>query len=312
VLANSVSGGIDEVFLRADSAGTFTPLRGMLGSTVGLVDATGNLTTSYSYDPFGNTTASGAASANQFQYTGRESEGNGLYFYRARYYSPAFGRFVNQDPLGFSGSGVNLYAYADNNPISFRDPLGLQAGDQDVTPEQALANVNAILAPLNQFYAAHPPDNLAGRKDFSWWGTFGHDLFWGWGFHTARRPKQSFSDCLRNVRQAGGVVTDIVDSVSLVSTANTLVTTPLQESVTVTRTAYNMTGGTMTMTKIVPGLSASEVAANAASQTGLIAPSTALKVGSWARGTAKFSGVATAVGLGLEGGSVGSCIFPAD
>jgi hypothetical protein len=45
--------------------------------------------------------------------------------YRARYYNPTTGRFLSEDPIGFAGSGTNLYAYASNNPISNKDPLGL-------------------------------------------------------------------------------------------------------------------------------------------------------------------------------------------
>ena len=44
--------------------------------------------------------------------------------YRARYYNPTTGRFLSEDPIGFVG-GMNLYAYAANNPIGNKDPLGL-------------------------------------------------------------------------------------------------------------------------------------------------------------------------------------------
>jgi len=124
--ANLTSGGIDEIFTRVDSTGAFTPLKDALGSTIALVDANGGLVTQYAYDPFGNTTVSGASSSNGFQYTGRENEGTGLYFYRGRYYSPLLGRFISQDPLGLAGSGPNLYAYTGNSPTNFSDPFGLQ------------------------------------------------------------------------------------------------------------------------------------------------------------------------------------------
>jgi RHS repeat-associated protein len=125
VTANLISGGIDEIFTRGDSTGTFTPLQDALGSTIALVNASGGLVTQYAYDPFGNSTVTGASNSNAFQYTGRENEGNGLYFYRARYYSPVLGRFVNQDPLGFAGSGPNFYEYVSDSPVNLRDPSGL-------------------------------------------------------------------------------------------------------------------------------------------------------------------------------------------
>jgi hypothetical protein len=48
--------------------------------------------------------------------------------YRARYYNPTTGRFLSEDPMGFAGSGTNLYAYAKNNPINLKDPYGLCSG----------------------------------------------------------------------------------------------------------------------------------------------------------------------------------------
>ncbi|MGA7832530.1 MAG: RHS repeat-associated core domain-containing protein [Terracidiphilus sp.] len=46
-------------------------------------------------------------------------------YYRARYYNPATGRFLSEDPLGFGGGTVNFYQYAMDNPMGFRDPTGL-------------------------------------------------------------------------------------------------------------------------------------------------------------------------------------------
>jgi RHS repeat-associated protein len=59
-----------------------------------------------------------------YQYTGRENDGTGLYYYRARYYSPSLKRFISEDPMGLA-EGLNEYAYASGNPVLYSDPLGL-------------------------------------------------------------------------------------------------------------------------------------------------------------------------------------------
>ena len=100
------------------------PLVDALGSVLALADANGNITTQYTYDPFGGTTASGTASANPVQYIGQENDLTGLYYFHARYYNPALHRFISEDPLGFGGGDVNLHAYALNSPSNFRDPSG--------------------------------------------------------------------------------------------------------------------------------------------------------------------------------------------
>jgi RHS repeat-associated protein len=124
--ANMLTGlGIDEYFQRSDSSGASSLLTDALGSTLALADSSGAIQTSYIYEPFGNTTASGASSTNPFQFTGRENDGTGLYFYRARYYSATFQRFVGQDPLDFEGGGYNLYAYVSDEPVADSDPTGL-------------------------------------------------------------------------------------------------------------------------------------------------------------------------------------------
>jgi RHS repeat-associated protein len=55
---------------------------------------------------------------------------HGLYYYRARVYSPESGRFLQPDPIGYVDS-MNIYAYCGNNPIGLVDPMGLCKDDYD-------------------------------------------------------------------------------------------------------------------------------------------------------------------------------------
>jgi RHS repeat-associated protein len=116
---------IDETFTRTDANGTSALLVDALGGTLELADVSGTPQTHYTFEPFGATIASGAPSANPAQFTGRENDGGGLYYNRARFYSPALQRFISEDPIGFGGGDDNLYAYTGNQPTGFVDRLGL-------------------------------------------------------------------------------------------------------------------------------------------------------------------------------------------
>jgi RHS repeat-associated protein len=121
--ANLLTGGIDEYFTRTDGAGARSFLTDALSSTLALTDSTGTIQTQYTFEPFGNTTTSGALSTNSYQYTGRENDGTGLYFYRARYYDPTIGRFISEDPKAYAGRS-SLYNYVGGNPMTYTDPSG--------------------------------------------------------------------------------------------------------------------------------------------------------------------------------------------
>ena len=84
-------------------------VRDNLGSTRSLVDYSGAITASYSYDSYGNVLA-GSLGATRFLYTCQEYDVViGDYYYNARWYDPASGKFISEDPIA---SGVNLYAIA--------------------------------------------------------------------------------------------------------------------------------------------------------------------------------------------------------
>ena len=173
VLANLLTGlRTDEYFTRADvpSATTSHFLADALGSTIALADAAGTMQTEYTYEPFGRTTVTGLTSNNSSQFTSRENDGTGLYYYRARYYDVGLDRFISEDPkyspyhssydppatynpsvsnymerdpnvplFGMRGSCpsmyvdsrlLHLYAYANGNPTNLIDLEGLTAGSQ--------------------------------------------------------------------------------------------------------------------------------------------------------------------------------------
>jgi RHS repeat-associated protein len=94
------------------------------GSVIAESDAAGAVLNSYTYGPFGEPSQ---LTGPRYRYTGQLlDEDTGLYDYRARAYSPRFGRFLQPDPAG-SGDNLNLYAYVGNDPVNAGDPSGLAA-----------------------------------------------------------------------------------------------------------------------------------------------------------------------------------------
>jgi len=115
---------IDEPLAMLRSAATSYYQADGLGSITSLSNAAGALAQTYTFDSFRKQTASSGSLTNPFQYTARESDTEtGLYYYRARFYDPAAGRFKGEDPTMFNG-GLNFYAYVRNDPANLFDPRG--------------------------------------------------------------------------------------------------------------------------------------------------------------------------------------------
>jgi len=117
-----------------------------LGSITSLSNSSGALANTYTYDSFGNLTASTGTLTNPVRYTGREFDTEtGLHFYRARYYDPNAGRFVSEDPIQFM-SGIDFYTYVSNSPQNFTDALGLSQNDVNTILNQAQNLTNQMTA----------------------------------------------------------------------------------------------------------------------------------------------------------------------
>jgi RHS repeat-associated protein len=115
--------GVDAHLASLENGNPTYLLADHLGSIVRSTNAAGTAVLTRTYDPWGSLLQGGSTSG--YAFTGREWDSEtSLYYYRARQYSPALGRFLSEDPAGLS-VGMNLYEYVRNSPGTLTDPLGL-------------------------------------------------------------------------------------------------------------------------------------------------------------------------------------------
>ena len=178
---------VDEPFIRQTGIGNEQFHTDALGSVLALSNAAGATATSYSYEVFGKTTMTGASS-NSFQFTGRENDNTGLYYFRARYLSPSSTHFISEDPIlapmnpfaiglckltndtvwllpsrllqpGVDDGSklLNGYVYASNNPLGFVDLTGLdkQKPSKAAGCQQAVNDCTDALKQLPPYINRH-------------------------------------------------------------------------------------------------------------------------------------------------------------
>ncbi len=140
-----------------------------LGNVVALSDSAGDTVQTYEYSIYGQVAASDPNHPNPYLFTGRRFDTEtGLYYYRARYYNPYIGRFLQTDPVGYN-DGINWYLYCRNNPLARVDPSG-----RDIIDDEGF--------PVDDFYIANALGNLFPKPDYPGrWTSYLY--FFGWYVH---------------------------------------------------------------------------------------------------------------------------------
>ena len=133
----------DTLGANADNGGSASPLiryqfDNLIGSACLELDQNASIISYEEYYPYGSTSYQAGPSAaevslKRYRFTGKERDDEtGLYYHGARYHAPWLGRWTSCDPRG-PIDGLNLYAYARDNPVTFRDPRGTDATPADAT-----------------------------------------------------------------------------------------------------------------------------------------------------------------------------------
>ena len=107
-----------------------------LGSTRDLVDTLGKVVAHYQYDSFG-VLLDGRENVTRYQFAGREHDSNtDLNYHRARWYDPATGKWMSEDPIGFEAGNANVTRYVSNGVLIATDPSGLEKHWHHILPQE--------------------------------------------------------------------------------------------------------------------------------------------------------------------------------
>jgi RHS repeat-associated protein len=124
----------------------------------GLYDATGNLLTSYTYDPFGTTTVTSSTGVTEhFTFQGQYQDSAGVLHMGQRYYDPISATWLQTDPVDqtTNPAETNAYGFAAQDPINLSDPLGTSVASCIAKCTAASAAIVAPCVALTASCAKH-------------------------------------------------------------------------------------------------------------------------------------------------------------
>ncbi len=142
-----------------------------LGSVRQLADASGNVTLSQSFQPYGEVLDSAGSASTAYGFTGEWTDNTGLVYLRARYYAPTISRFMTRDTWGgdiYRTMSFNTWLYGYSNPVKYKDPSGM-------IPQSDAPEADKLIQELDNTYG------VKIKKD------------WGWGYLPSIDP--SYFSC---------------------------------------------------------------------------------------------------------------------
>ena len=200
------------------------------GDVAFLTNQNGEIIANYTFDAYGNQSEENTI-YNPFGYRGEYQDlCSGLIYLRNRYYDPSIGRFTTEDP---AKDGLNWYAYCNNNPVNYIDPLGLwMTGDENL-PQWAQDTITVYTAMWNS--AKSDSERNIAHQGADAVRTFVATYYqsrsdWGAGmstgsmdsitgaradyynkltYHHTNRPQYESMKSLQQAEQAGGEYSDV-------------------------------------------------------------------------------------------------------
>lgn len=154
-----------------DNTEKYLYIRDQLQNIIGITDINGKIVVKYSYDAWGalknieDTSSSGIGKLNPFRFKGYYYDNeSSMYYCKTRYYVPQWGRWLSPDSIEYlnpeSINKLNLYTYANNNPVIYYDPDG----------HMALLCALLILGAIGMVanVGSQALTDLAYRNEFKW------------------------------------------------------------------------------------------------------------------------------------------------